>query len=98
MRSRLRRASFRDDLRAYAAAGFDGIGIWEMKLGADDEANLEAVRASGLSVTNCVPLGALDPPEHRDRRPGGRREHAIDVALRVRCAASPSSSRTASSA
>ena len=49
-------ASFRDDLRAYAAAGFDGIGIWEMKLGADDEANLEAVRASGLSVTNCVPL------------------------------------------
>ena len=49
-------ASFRDDLRAYAAAGFDGIGIWEMKLGSDDEANLEAVRASGLSVTNCVPL------------------------------------------
>ena len=26
-----------------------------MKLG-DDEADLEAVRASGLSVTNCVPL------------------------------------------
>jgi sugar phosphate isomerase/epimerase len=49
-------ASFRDDLRAYAAAGFEGIGIWEMKLGANDEANLEAVRASGLSVTNCVPL------------------------------------------
>jgi sugar phosphate isomerase/epimerase len=49
-------ASFRDDLRAYAAAGFDGIGIWEMKLGADDEANLEAVRASGLKATNCVPL------------------------------------------
>jgi sugar phosphate isomerase/epimerase len=49
-------ASFRDDLRAYAAAGFDGIGIWESKLGANDEANLEAVRASGLSVTNCVPL------------------------------------------
>ena len=49
-------ASFRDDLRAYSAAGFDGIGIWEMKLGASDEANLEVVRASGLSVTNCVPL------------------------------------------
>ena len=47
-------ASFRDDLRAYAAAGFDGIGIWEMKLG-DDEADLEAFRASGLSATNCVP-------------------------------------------
>jgi len=49
-------ASFRDDLRAYAAAGFDGIGIWESKLGASDEANLEAVRASRLRVTNCVPL------------------------------------------
>lgn len=48
-------ASFRDDLRAYAAAGFDGIGVWETKLGSNDEANLEAVRASGLSVTNCVP-------------------------------------------
>jgi len=47
-------ASLRDDLRAYAAAGFHGIGIWEMKLG-DDEADLEAVRASGLRVTNCVP-------------------------------------------
>jgi sugar phosphate isomerase/epimerase len=49
-------ATFRDDLRAYAAAGFDGIGIWESKLGASDEANLEAVRASRLGVTNCVPL------------------------------------------
>lgn len=48
-------ASLRDDLRAYAAAGFGGIGIWEMKLG-EDEADLEAVRASGLRVTNCVPV------------------------------------------
>ena len=47
-------ASFREDLRAYSAAGFDGIGIWEMKLG-DDEADLEALRASGLRATNCVP-------------------------------------------
>jgi sugar phosphate isomerase/epimerase len=48
-------ASFRDDLRAYSAAGFDGIGIWEMKLG-DDDADLAALRASGLRVTNCVPV------------------------------------------
>jgi sugar phosphate isomerase/epimerase len=47
-------ASYRDDLRAYAAAGFDGIGIWEMKLG-DDESDLATLRASGLRVTNCVP-------------------------------------------
>jgi sugar phosphate isomerase/epimerase len=49
-------ASLHDDLRAYAAAGFDGIGVWEMKLSGNDEADLEAVRASGLRVTNCVPL------------------------------------------
>ena len=47
-------ASFRDDLRAYAAAGFDGIGIWEMKLG--DAGDHAAFRASGLHATNCVPL------------------------------------------
>jgi sugar phosphate isomerase/epimerase len=47
-------ASFEEDLRAYAAAGFDGIGIWEMKLG-DDEADIAAFRASGLRATNCVP-------------------------------------------
>ena len=47
-------ASFRDDLGAYAAAGFDGIGVWEMKLGEDDD-DLAALRASGLRVTNCVP-------------------------------------------
>ncbi len=48
-------ASFREDLAAYRAAGFEGIGIWEMKLG-DDDADLEALRASGLQATNCVPL------------------------------------------
>ena len=48
-------ASFREDLAAYAAAGFDGIGIWELKLG-DGGADLEALRASGLRATNCVPL------------------------------------------
>jgi sugar phosphate isomerase/epimerase len=48
-------ASFRDDLAAYRAAGFDGLGIWELKLG-DDDADVEALRASGLRATNCVPL------------------------------------------
>ena len=47
-------ASFRDDLRAYSAAGFDGIGIWEMKLGEDAD-DLAALHASGLRATNCVP-------------------------------------------
>ena len=47
-------ASFGEDVAAYAAAGFDGIGVWEMKLG-DDDGHLEALRDSGLRVTNCVP-------------------------------------------
>ena len=31
-------ASYREDLAAYAAAAFDGIGIWESKLTGDGEA------------------------------------------------------------
>ena len=46
-------ASFADDVRAYAAAGADGIGIWEMKLG---EGSLEEFRASGLGSATAVPL------------------------------------------
>jgi sugar phosphate isomerase/epimerase len=49
-------ASFAEDLDAYAAAGFDGIGIWEMKLGDDEAADLEALRDSRLRATNCVPI------------------------------------------
>jgi sugar phosphate isomerase/epimerase len=46
-------ASFADDLRAYAAAGVDGVGIWEMKLG---ENSLDEFRASGLGSATAVPL------------------------------------------
>ncbi|MDW8337937.1 MAG: sugar phosphate isomerase/epimerase family protein, partial [Thermoleophilia bacterium] len=48
-------ASFGDDVAAYAAAGFDAIGIWEMKLPEDDEANRALLRDAGLAVANCVP-------------------------------------------
>jgi sugar phosphate isomerase/epimerase len=46
-------ASFAEDVAAYAAAGFDGIGIWEMKLPADDDGYLALLRESGLVVANC---------------------------------------------
>jgi sugar phosphate isomerase/epimerase len=46
-------ASFAEDVRAYAAAGLDGIGIWEMKLG---EGSLEEFRASGLGSATAVPV------------------------------------------
>jgi sugar phosphate isomerase/epimerase len=45
-------ASFADDLRAYAAAGADGIGVWEMKLGSG---SLEELRASDLRCATAVP-------------------------------------------
>jgi sugar phosphate isomerase/epimerase len=48
-------ASFAEDVAAYAAAGADGIGLWEFKLGPEDAADLALVRGSGLSVTHCVP-------------------------------------------
>jgi sugar phosphate isomerase/epimerase len=49
-------SSFANDLRAYAAAGADGVGIWELKLGdgPDDEA-LELFAASGLGSATAVP-------------------------------------------
>src|SRR5207248_1991569 len=49
-------AGFADDVRTYAAAGLDGIGIWEMKLGdgPDDEA-AALLRESGLGSATAVP-------------------------------------------
>ena len=45
-------ASFAEDVRAYAAAGADGIGIWELKL---DATSLDEFRASGLGSATAVP-------------------------------------------
>jgi len=64
-------ASFADDLRAYAAAGVEGIGIWELKLGeTPDSEQLELLDASRLgsssavpSVPSVLPLPLLPGPE-----------------------------------
>ncbi|HVW17281.1 MAG TPA: sugar phosphate isomerase/epimerase family protein [Solirubrobacteraceae bacterium] len=65
------RSSFADDVRDYAAAGLDGIGIWEMKLpdGGDAE-SLELLEASGLerasavtAVPSILPMPLLGPPD-----------------------------------
>ena len=63
-------------MRAYSAAGADGIGIWELKLD-DDGAALEALNASGLGRASAVPVipsilplplmeGPADPQERID--------------------------------
>jgi sugar phosphate isomerase/epimerase len=72
-------APFKEDLRAYKGAGFDAIGIWEMKLPNDDSVG-DALHASGLAVANCVPAvpsilpwnlkgmeGPRDPKERIDK-------------------------------
>lgn len=70
-------ASFEEDVTAYAAAGFDGIGIWEMKLPPDDEANLSLLREAGLAVASCIPtvpsilplrLPGMEGPPDTDER------------------------------
>jgi sugar phosphate isomerase/epimerase len=49
-------AELADELAAYAGAGVEGIGLWEQKLPAGEDArSLELVNESGLEVTNCVP-------------------------------------------
>jgi len=70
-------ASFEEDVAAYAAAGFDGIGIWEFKLPTDDAANVALLHRAGLAVANCVPSvpsilplrlpGMEGPPDVRER-------------------------------
>jgi sugar phosphate isomerase/epimerase len=69
-------ASFEDDLQAYADAGLDGIGIWELKLGeGPDDAALAAFASSALASASAVPaipsilplplLGGPDDPAER---------------------------------
>jgi sugar phosphate isomerase/epimerase len=72
-------ASFPEEVAAYAAAGFDAIGLWEFELPEDDAANVALLRSSGLAVSNCIPTvpsflqleipgmeGPADPAERVD--------------------------------
>jgi len=48
-------ATFAEDVEAYAAAGFDAIGLWEFKLPEDDAANIALLDEHGLGVAVCIP-------------------------------------------
>ena len=69
-------ASFADDIRTYTAAGLDGIGIWELKLGeGPDAAAVALLRESGLgsatavpAVPSILPLPLLPGPEDPEER------------------------------
>lgn len=69
-------STFADDVRTYAAAGLDGLGIWELKLAAGGDAEaLELFEASGLESAAAIPdvpsilplplLGGPDDPAER---------------------------------
>jgi sugar phosphate isomerase/epimerase len=73
-------ASFEEDVRAYAAAGFDAIGIWEFKLPPDDDANRALLAEHRLEVANCVPaipsffplgIPSLEGPDDLEERIDG---------------------------
>ena len=71
-------ASFADDVRAYAEAGVDGIGVWELKLG---DGSLEEFRASGLGSAAAVPAVPSVHPLPLLPGPGAARER-VDALLR----------------
>jgi len=75
-------ASFADDVRTYAAAGLDGIGIWELKLGdgPDDEA-IAIFEESGLGSATAVPAVPAILPTPLLPGPDDPRER-VDAILR----------------
>jgi sugar phosphate isomerase/epimerase len=63
-------ATFEEDLTAYRAAGVDGVGIWEFKLPKGQDAHsIDALRASGLTATICVPEAPCIVPDSYFREP-----------------------------
>jgi len=100
-------ATFAEDVAAYAAAGFDAIGLWEFKLPEDDGANCELARAHGLSVANCVPSvpsilqlrvpgmeGPADPDERIESICASVRRFAVYEPECVACLTGPIGDRT----
>jgi sugar phosphate isomerase/epimerase len=100
-------ASFAEDVAAYAAAGFEAIGVWEFKLPPDDEANLALLDEHGLAVANCVPTvpallqlavpgleGPASPDERIEAIAASVRRLAAYAPECVLCLSGPSGSRT----
>jgi sugar phosphate isomerase/epimerase len=100
-------AGFADDVRTYAAAGLDGIGIWEMKLGDGPAAEaVELFRESGLGSATAVPAvpsihplpllaGPDDPRERIDSILGSLNRLAAFEPAAVLCFTGPGDRATA---
>jgi sugar phosphate isomerase/epimerase len=101
-------ASFAEDVEVCAAAGFEAIGLWEMKLPDDDAANVALIRSHGLTVSNCVPTvpsflqlaipgmeGPADPDERAEAICASVRRLARYEPECVLCLSGPLGGRTA---
>jgi sugar phosphate isomerase/epimerase len=100
-------ATFAEDVEASAAAGFEAIGLWEMKLPDDDSANVALLRSHRLTVSNCVPTvpsflrlaipgmeGPADPVERTDAICASIRRLALYEPECVLCLSGPLGGRT----
>ena len=78
-------ATFEEDLAAYKAAGVDGIGIWEFKLPKGQDArSIEALRASGLKATICVPEVPCIVPDAYFREPRDPMDRRKELCASIR--------------
>ena len=78
-------ATYEEDLAAYKAAGVDGIGIWEFKLPKGEDArSVEALRASGLTATICVPEVPCIVPDAYFREPRDPKERRKALCASIR--------------
>ena len=71
-----------EDVRRYAAAGYEGIGVWRQKL-ADygEEAGVDLIAESGLRVTNLLWAGGFTGSDGRTPEEGVQdAAHAIRLA------------------
>jgi sugar phosphate isomerase/epimerase len=78
-------ASFEEDVAAYAAAGADGIGIWEQKLTTpDDGPRLALLAEAGLASTICVPTIPSIYPDGYFAQPVDPRERTKALCAAIR--------------
>ena len=79
------RWSFEEDVRQYAAAGYQAIGVWRQKL-ADfgEEKGIELLRESGLAVSSLLWAGGFtcsDGSTHRESVEDARESIRLAAAM-----------------
>jgi len=83
------RWSFEEDLRRFAAAGYQGIGIWRQKMSdVGDEIGIDLLSESGLSVSSLTWAGGFtggDLCSHQESIEDGIDAIRLAAAVRAEC-------------